>query len=142
MAAMTKSFRKKLKAIAEQYGAEVIFKSMDLGGFFSRPKTIAINKNIPNDEAIQVLFHELGHLHAYKNRLFSCYHRPKKTRKAMVAFFRTALRAERWVDNWGKREFKKVTRSNARWEPAYASKSEIEYLERYCNSYWEGVFKT
>ena len=60
-------------------------------------------------EMLRALFHEIGHVHCYRNNIFKNYHKSIKSvspeEKKLVR--QTGLRAERFVDRWAAKELKK-----------------------------------
>lgn len=60
---------------------------------------------------LSTFFHEIGHLHCWENKLWRSYHvtKPLKllTSEEKKKYIRTALKSERWVDNWAKKEMRK-----------------------------------
>jgi predicted SprT family Zn-dependent metalloprotease len=61
------------------------------------------------EEKIRSLFHELGHIHCYQNGLWKGSHNPRfpLNRKDKKTLILTALKAEKWIDNWAEQELKK-----------------------------------
>lgn len=110
---LEKEWRKELRYIASTYGAKVIFRSFKVdryGVFFKgtyshKKRRISINNLISDpDEAISILFHEIGHLICHEKGLFWYYHNLSEfiTIESFKKYKRTALRAERFVDKMGK----------------------------------------
>ena len=60
---------------------------------------------------LSTFFHEIGHLHCWEHKLWKSYHvgRPLSLLNAeeKKKYIRTALKAERWVDDWAKKEMRK-----------------------------------
>ena len=72
--------------------------------------TVYLNFNhfqsISLEDKAQLLFHELGHIHCFNNGIWSNYHISKNlTRKRKQKLIYTALKAEKWVDNWAEKQF-------------------------------------
>ena len=66
---------------------------------------------------LSVFFHELGHSHCYRNKIWAAYHRcDVKWRKQkivypkelMIKIIRTGYKAERWVDRWAEKRLKLI----------------------------------
>jgi hypothetical protein len=58
---------------------------------------------------LSILFHELGHIHCYRNGIWKAYHlnKAKLTKKEKRAAMLTGWKAECWVDGWAAKEMKK-----------------------------------
>ncbi len=56
---------------------------------------------------LQVLFHELGHIYCYRNKIWKSYHTRPRTRQQKRKLIATGLKAERWIDNWAEKEIRK-----------------------------------
>lgn len=74
---------------------------------------IFLNTGLKNNKKrmICVLFHELGHIYCYKNKIWDSYHYNKRiselTSKEKRLVILTGLKAERWVERWAEKEVKK-----------------------------------
>lgn len=68
--------------------------------------TLSLNQSITS--IISTFFHELGHIYCYRNKIWMSYHNPKSPNEMSelekTLLCKTALRAERWVDNYGMNE--------------------------------------
>ncbi len=133
MASLSKTHRKQLKLIGKAYGATVHFRKLaNAGGLaYCKRRKVLLSTDLEVKYAYQALFHELGHLYAYQNKIYPAYHchddlDDEKKRKAFKAM---ALKAERWVDKWGHKEYRKVCPFFGRWERSYYSKQEIKFLK-------------
>jgi len=77
------------------------YKKIVVNLLFSKNKQLIIN----------TIFHELGHHYCYQNNKWPTYHYTKSdkniTKKDIRNFNRTAIKAEKWVDNWAEKEQKK-----------------------------------
>lgn len=73
--------------------------------------SISISKKQSSRSMISTFFHEMGHIYCFENGLWKSFHINKSiedlTRSEALKYLRTALKAERWVDNWAKKEMKK-----------------------------------
>lgn len=96
-----------IKTIKRKYTVKIKYKKhMDnMAEYDDNDKTIFVNTKYKNnpDILIPLLFHELGHKHCFENNLFYHYHMETDLR----LFRLTALKAERFVDRWAKKEMKK-----------------------------------
>lgn len=96
--------------LAKLYKVKVEFKKDGqewIGLYFVKTNTIQINTSYSQRHYLKAFFHELGHHHCVKNKIWTTYHRISskfKTLNEYNRFRRVALKAERWVDNWGKKE--------------------------------------
>lgn len=116
-----------IKDLAKQYNVKVVFKRIPgWAGMYTSPDLIEIDSQ--TSIMLEVFFHELGHYYCWKNKIFPIYHNrapAKKINFRNVMF--TAYRAERWVDDWGKRECRKHF-PNFPWQGAYRTKADKEFL--------------
>lgn len=72
--------------------------------------SIRLNSAIDASEAsfFSALFHEIGHIHCYKNNIWPVYHKRKIDTAALLRAFKlTAYKAECWIDKWAEKEMKK-----------------------------------
>lgn len=95
-----------IKKLAKQLGIKLKFKKMppQFGGNFHIPtQTITLNSEWPSS-LLNVFFHEVGHWHAKNTGKFKVFHAgriPVNEREFRI-YAATALRAELWVDAWGR----------------------------------------
>ena len=89
--------------------------------------SITINLNQSANSMLSTFFHEIGHVHCWKNSLWSSYHIKKSisqlTKIEKEKYIRTALKAERWVDKWAKKEMAKHF-DKVKYKPGYSTKEE------------------
>lgn len=73
--------------------------------------SISINLNQSGVSMLSTFFHEIGHVYCFQKGIWKSFHVDKPieelTEVEKKKYLSTALKAERWVDNWGKREMKK-----------------------------------
>lgn len=102
-----------LSGLAREYGVRLYFngKTNSLGQARYWGRSISINKDQPTASMVSVFFHELGHIHCYDEGKWRSYHNTKPpykmTDREKQLMIRTALRAERWIDRWARREMRK-----------------------------------
>jgi hypothetical protein len=104
---MTKKQISKLKKICVEYGAKLVLKKLDSYGQYDDDKKIVyLHKDLIWNEKIvySILFHELGHKYCCDNNIYVAYHHSTGGKQAYIL---TALRAEKFVDNWAAKELKK-----------------------------------
>lgn len=74
-------------------------------------KIIVKNDIKSDDYFLSTLFHEIGHIHCYRNRIYPAYHHvsclSSLTKKQKIAAVLTGFRAEKFVDKWASIEMKK-----------------------------------
>lgn len=134
-----------IKQLSEFYGVPVkMYRSGNLGGYFSLRNgepTIFINRKFGN--LYSTFFHELGHVYCYEKGLWKAYHAPVKVRNGKMHIpknlarmkVKTALKAERWVDSWARKEM-------AFWLPTkpyrtgYDSEDAKEWLENHLLAFY------
>jgi hypothetical protein len=95
-----------IKKLAKQLGIKLKFIELPPsygGNFYIPTQTISLNKNWTSS-LLNVFFHEVGHWHATNTGKFKVFHagRSPRNEKEFYIYAATALRAERWVDNWGR----------------------------------------
>lgn len=120
---------KKVEKLIKDYGYRVHYRNLSSqvwGKCLNVEKLVVINKNIPKKSQIHALCHELGHIYCYENHIWDDYHRNNNTR--------TALRAEVFVDKWGKKKFNEIFPNGyfGKYDMSYAfNKASKDYLRRY-----------
>ena len=128
------------KKIARQLGVKVRFKKMKgcSGAYDFELNTIEVNIAIPTNPA-GIFFHELGHWYAHKVRKFPLYHGPlPTTKKKWLALCSQALRAERWVDNWGEKQCG-IIFPGLRYQKCYISQHDKIYMDKWLDSIARGI---
>ncbi len=99
--------------LSKKYRIKVFFnKRKNLNGearFWRR--SISINENNSPTDMLSIFFHEVGHVYCFDNNLWISYHNPKNyydyTDREKQLIFKTAIRAEKWIDKWAEKEMKK-----------------------------------
>ena len=125
--------KKIVRMLAEQYKVKLAFiADREFRGSFIAPNLVQLSEDAHNDvtSMIGTFFHELGHVHAYRNKIFKAYHRLPVSRKNRTVILATAVRAERWVDNWGRLECLKHF-PQFKWTKTYASRGDIDVLKNF-----------
>jgi hypothetical protein len=94
-------------------------------------KFIAVNSSIPWDRAkfISAILHEVSHIIAAKTGVYKIYHSWPVRVKNRAAFFRTALRAERYVDKYAKKMMKDLY-PGVRYKPSYFNKKDVIWFNK------------
>lgn len=91
---------KDLKEICCFHGITLIWdKTFHGGAYDCRNKIVIVNPNYRKSVLAYMVFHELGHHYCYQNKIWQAYHYHKRMTKRFKA---TALKAEKWCDNYGK----------------------------------------
>lgn len=107
------TWRQLVKFAKKEYGLKKLVWDSDKsrGGACSYwDGTVYITRSKANydfKKRIHVLFHELGHIYCYENRIWPFYHYYKKDEFNRKKYIQTGLKAERWVENWATKEAKK-----------------------------------
>lgn len=105
-----------IKKLSKKYQVNVIYQKFDdLGGYIipNNPTDIFISTECKKNrsELLRIFFHELGHIMCIRNGKWDAYHSSFENyynkNKYYKNYIRTALKAERWVDNWAHNELKK-----------------------------------
>ena len=113
----------------------ILVKNKKFAGEYSRDKKdkkyyIKLNITQRKELLPAILFHELGHHYCYKNGLWKIYHSTHALNEQDAnRYKRTALKAEKWVDDWGEKECKKLFKNVNYYKP-YHQKYGIEYLRQ------------
>jgi hypothetical protein len=102
-----------IKNLAKEYGVRLYFNgrtdSLGQARFWTR--SISVNKDLTPRQMLSVFFHELGHIYCHEVGKWAGYHNPKSpdemTDQEKTIVIKTALKAERWVDNWARQEMTK-----------------------------------
>jgi len=106
--------------VIKSYGVKVVFKNPDyfapgsIGTAAILSNTIKVSTDILKkasvEKIVSLLFHELGHFYCYDTLKYKEYHygfyKKNITEKEIKSMVRTALKAELYVENWGKKEMK------------------------------------
>lgn len=137
---MTQSIVKKIKKLAIKHSVRVQFKNLKTAGGIAKcdKGIIVIGTGYTASTTTQIFYHELGHIHCYRMNKFSHYHRANATTKSgRTKFKRIALKAERFVDMWGCKEYYKNSyfSKKHKWEHHYRSKKEIKFLHDWMESW-------
>ena len=123
-----------IKSICDQLDIKFKFKKLSpvTRGLFKYPNKIHIDpNNIESfDMLMNVFFHELAHWYAYHNNVFPIYHSKNMKKFNLKNNMCTAVRAERWVDNFGKNTCKQLF-PDIKWKNSYQSKEEVKMLREY-----------
>ncbi|MEK6829045.1 MAG: ImmA/IrrE family metallo-endopeptidase [Nanoarchaeota archaeon] len=99
--------------IAHRFDVSVRFVKMDSKHFYgfseARERKIFISDSIKKtEEILSTIFHEIGHVYCYDNNIFPLYHKAQYKNKFTInekkGLWLTALRAERYVDEWAKKQ--------------------------------------
>ena len=102
-----------IQKLAKQYRVRVYFtknlKSRGLARYWRRSISICAEQSAT--EMISTFFHELGHIYCYDNGLWLNYHNEtpaiKMSEREKQLLYRTAVKAERWIDKWAEIEMLK-----------------------------------
>jgi predicted SprT family Zn-dependent metalloprotease len=84
------------------------------------------------NELFTFVFHELGHVHCYRNKIWKSYH--SRDRDNVQAAIATAWKAEKWVEAWGKKkmnEYLSVLKYTGEYSRLRSKKRIMEYKEFY-----------
>lgn len=107
---------KEINLLSKKYNVNVIFEDFDdLGGYIipnnSNYIFIANSCKKNRSEVLRIFFHELGHIFCLRNKIWEAYHSSFRSyynkKRYYKNYLMTALKAERWVDNWAYNELKK-----------------------------------
>jgi hypothetical protein len=106
--------RRLLYELALEYDVRLHFTNQDNsihGSARYWNKSISINAKQSGISMLSTFFHEVGHVHCWKNKIWTSFHVDKPiihlTASEKRLYMLTALKAERWVDRWAKKEMKK-----------------------------------
>lgn len=103
--------------IVKQHGVDIKFLKLakkdgaQPNGYASLQNNCIIVNSMCKDieKIISILFHELGHFYCYDKKVFKEYHYgwyKEASEEGIKNMLRTAIKAERYVDNWGKEKMK------------------------------------
>lgn len=138
---MTK-IEKEINNLSKKYDVNVIFDDFyDLGGYinYDDPNHIFIANCCKKDrsETLRIFFHELGHIFSLRTGKWKAYHSSLKTyhdkKNYYKKYLRTALKAERWVDNWAYNELKKYDKRIKYDFPYYGNDAKKWFYETHLN---------
>ena len=128
--------------MAEEYNVKVFY-SNSMNGFdgMSRywKRSISLNCSLNASTMLATFFHEIGHIHCWDNSIWQSYHIDKSPSRLnnneKSKFIRTALKAERWVEKWAKKEMKKHFPHLKYVSSGYSSKEEKDHFLKYVKNY-------
>ncbi len=131
-----KTAKKLIRDLAKEYGVRLHFNYTELKHYGAARfwnNSISINVNQSGLNMISTFFHEIGHIYCWNNGIWKAYHTGKDiddlTISEKQAFIRTALKAERWVDMWGKKEMKKHF-PHLKYQDSYITKLDGEHFKK------------
>lgn len=140
--ALNKKQRAGLFELAREFGVTlrfVVFRSEIWANVGQRSRLVQIDKRLCYSDALSAFFHELGHLHCHANGIYPAFHKSYFRSWAEVrAMRRTALRAERFVDRWAEREFRKRIHGGL-FCRSYVTKADKKVLRDYCLTFKPGT---
>jgi len=102
--------KKKAKEICEKYGVKLSLRIKNYAGTADyRKNVVSVNSDLTKDSFFSALFHEIGHIHCYRNKIWAAYHYDVETftEELFNEYKRTAFEAECWIDKWAEEEMKK-----------------------------------
>ncbi len=129
------TIRKLLQELASEYGIKIRFTESLNGDGEARfwNNSISINTKQSPRGMLSTFFHEAGHIYCWNNSLWRSYHINKSvetlTKQEKENYLKTALRAERWVDKWAKKEMS-LHFPDIKYMDGYLSKIDGENLKK------------
>lgn len=141
--ALIKRRRRIVKDLCRTFGIRYRIKNIrDAGGLahielnritldYRNPKSWSKQKSL--SWFISVTLHEICHILAHRFNKYPVYHSPSiyfKDNNERLAYKRTALRAEQYVDRWAETLFKKLY-PKRRYHRSYRSEDDKEFLRQY-----------
>jgi len=129
------TIRKLLQELASEYDIKIRFTESLNGDGEARfwNNSISISTKQSPRGMLSTFFHEAGHVYCWDKSLWKSYHIDKPienlTPQERTNYLKTALRAERWVDNWAKKEMRKHF-PDIKYIDGYLSKQDGEILKK------------
>jgi hypothetical protein len=118
-----------VQQLAHEYKVKLIYsEEWKASGVFLLPNTICIHPK--TKDIIETFFHELGHVHCYRNKIFPAYHKYKNKKYTRQAILSTAFRAENYVDRWAEAECK-TWFPEYEWHGSYRTEASRKWLMDY-----------
>jgi hypothetical protein len=107
-----KNIRKLLIELSREYDVKIYFNiDYDFGSARYWNNSISVSYRQSATSMLSTFFHELGHIYCWNNGLWKSFHINKAmselTPIEKQKYTRVALKAERWVDGWARKEMKK-----------------------------------
>jgi hypothetical protein len=121
-----RNIKKILNELAEQYSVRLHYTLSSPHCGYARywNNSITVSCRQSAVDMLCTFFHEIGHIYCWEKSLWSSYHTHKEldnlTALEKKKYIRTALKAERWVDRWAKKEMKRHF-PNIRYNPSYST---------------------
>lgn len=147
---MNKKLKKEAIELCKKYNVDIYFfedidKNNPRGYASVESSSISINTDGIKNKSILFasIFHEIGHIHCYRNNLWVAYHTLNKKSYAsekIKKFRATAYKAECWVDRWGEKEMKKHY-PKLKYKIGYIpnNKKSIKWLNDYYKWFYERI---
>lgn len=116
------------KKIAKQHDVKLSIKRLKRasGTYTEEENKIMIDSSLDKKSLPFVFFHELGHLHCVRNKIWKTYHDFNNTWQAYKA---TALKAEKWIDSWAEKEVVKYFKNVNSYKPYHKESCAQEFRE-------------
>jgi hypothetical protein len=117
-----------LRELCKKNKVKVSFRKVD-GDFYGECETtgkkININKNSSKKQMVMTVFHELGHVHCIRNRIWSDFHNKSKYS------YKKAFLAENWIEWWAKNNWDKsgMRKYFGQYKFFYSKKDKKQILE-------------
>lgn len=141
---ISQELKNKAKQIGREYNVQVNFRVKRFSGLaYEDTSTVSINTNRTEDKFFSALFHEIGHIHCFRNGIFPAYHYTGMlTLEIAKEFKKTAFKAECWVDKWAKKEMEKKLPLSV-YEISYDLKTKKgkEFLDKYYQAWYKKIEK-
>ena len=128
--------------LSQKYDVNVSFLNFENqgGAYHYQTDTIEISHDYEKRRTacLGIFFHELGHSHCHKNRLWKDYHirKPIYGKKKIDHFMSISFRVENWVDRWAEKEMRKNFKS-LKFCPSYRTKEHKEWLHNYYTEFFK-----
>lgn len=136
---MTKkeNIRRHLEAIASLYGVRVkiVEKEFHFRGWADyRNHTVYVNLTGKYATDISTIFHEIGHVHCYREGLWKSYHYSKNRLKRadIIKVRQTGYKSECWIESWAEREMRDLY-PEYKYERFYGSEYSRKWFKNWLN---------
>ena len=131
---VTKKDRKLVREFLKKFNVRVHFVRT---GWSSAVEGTLIEIDFKKTKTVQSLwscvFHELGHIYCWRNDLYKIYHKEELSDKDFAIYIRKyGLRAERFVENLGKKFMKKYF-PKIPYEDCYYDERGVEWYKKWVN---------
>lgn len=104
----TEDVKSRVAALARQHNVQVTWADLGDDAGHTHDDRITLDKNMDAHTTLSTFFHELGHVHCFRNGIFRDFHETDLfERTAKYCNWKNGLKVEQWVDKWAEQQAKR-----------------------------------